>query len=74
MSTTGNCASSSTTGPKSMLFNYVKGNLGATSEIAHLVAAFSFRTFYVTFYHEGSRNEHHWICLVKLKAENKILV
>jgi len=28
----------------------------------------------VTFYRKGSRNEHHWICLVKLKAEKKILV
>jgi len=47
--------------------------LGATSKSAHLFAAFSFWTV-VTFYHKGSRNEHHWICLVKLKAEKKILV
>jgi len=74
MSTTGNYTTSSTTGPKSMSLNYVKLNLGATSESAYLVAAFSFRTVCVTFYHKGSRNEHHWICLMKLKAEKKILV
>ena len=73
MSTTGNYATSSTTGPKRMSLNYVKWNSGARSESAYLVAAFSFRTVCVTFYHEGSRNEHHWICLVKLEAE-KILV
>ena len=44
MSATGNYATSSTTGPKSMSLNYVKCNLEATSKSANLVAAFSSRT------------------------------
>ena len=50
ISTTGNYSTNSTSGPKSMSFNYVKWNLGATSESVH------FHTLCVTFNHKGSMN------------------